>query len=183
MEETQIISQDRKDRLRDHREQLVYIQPTNEELSRLKITLNAYLRLCGFYRVPETLKRKFIEVIFETQSWKPFFWIKSSLPMCWNAPKHFDKDHIFYEWGHLIPRGAISKRVHTLKNLCLMSSRCNNGLQTGLPMTELRRPFAGSLVGNRIELVLQKRAALFKSQEWKEMEKEFEQYRRVINPA
>lgn len=168
-----------EDRLHEHRRNLVNIEPTSIEIERLQTTLVHHLRSCGFSGVPQKLKQAFIDVIFYSQSWKPFFWIKSSLPFCWNAPKNFGKHYIVYEWGHLVPRGTNSKQVHTLENLCLMSARCNNQLQSGLPMAELRRPFAGSLVSNRIEFVLQKRETLFKSQQWKEMKKKFEHYRRV----
>ena len=160
------------DRLLEHRKNLVHIRPTPCELQRLQTTLGNHLRSCGFVRVPPNIKQEFINAIFESQDWKPFFWIKSKLPFCWNAPKDFDKDYIIYEWGHLVPRGANSAQVHTLKNLCLMSARCNNQLQSGLSMKELRRPFYGSLVGDRIASVLRKRETLFKSKEWKEMEKE-----------
>lgn len=176
-------AQPRRMSLREHRENLTHIDPTLAEISRLQKTIEPHIRACGYVvgkkGVPKRLKKIYINLILETQDYKPFFWIESDLPFCWNAPKNFDKKYIVYEWGHLLPRGDDDDNVHTLENLCLMSSRCNNQIQSGMPIKDLILPFRGSLVGNRIDYVLKKRTILFKSTEWRKTKNDLSHYRSV----
>jgi hypothetical protein len=94
--------------------------------------------------------KKIVEMIFETQNKLPFFWIESARPFCWNHPKDWARTHIRYEWGHLEPRDSLPTTVPILENLCLMSARCNNQVQSSLPLEDLLILFKGSATGQRI---------------------------------
>jgi hypothetical protein len=116
--------------------------------------------------VREALRRDIVTSIFSTQDYKPFFWIEGTLPFCWNDPKDWGKDYIKYQWGHLNPRSGITTGTGKVEDLCLMSARCNNHIQSSLPIADLQEYFRGSTTGLRIQQVLEKRTALFASRDW-----------------
>jgi hypothetical protein len=172
-------------RLRKHRENLSREVPP-EEFSRIVLTFLQNVRrddrnTLEFRHVghPDNRERikKIVEMIFETQDKLPFFWIDSALPFCWNHPKDWARTHIRYEWGHLEPKDSPSTTVPILENLCLMSARCNNHIQSSLPLEDLQDLFKGSKTGQRIHDVLRRRQELFSSKSWTDVISELRQYR------
>jgi hypothetical protein len=152
-----------------------------QDWERVQRTAVAHLKKCGFGRV--TLARckdlviRFAELIFDTQDRKPFFHVDGPLPYCWNAPKDWDKDYIRYEWGHLRSRNQNSSGANTVENLCLQSARCNQHIQTSLNIEEVFDWLMGSPVAKRTSEVLDRRAALFASEEWRVLLRDLEKYR------
>ena len=112
------------------------------------------------------LSEQLIKLLFKAQNNKPFFHIeKSPLPMCWNAPKDWDKDYIKYEWGHLHSHNQLSDNyTETFENTCLQSARCNQHIQTSMDIDELL--IYGGELSQVIHRNLESRAKLFSSQEW-----------------
>ena len=112
------------------------------------------------------LSEQLIKLLFKAQNNKPFFHIeKSPLPMCWNAPKDWDKDYITYEWGHLHSHNQLSDNyTETFENTCLQSARCNQHIQTSMDIDELL--IYGGELSQVIHRNLESRAKLFSSQEW-----------------
>ena len=161
-------------RLQDHRRRLSRIEPDDAELARLEKTLSGHLARMGYRRVPEALRRNIVTSIFGTQDYKPFFWIVGTLPFCWNDPKDWDKDYIKFQWGHLNPRNSLADGSGKVEELCLMSARCNNHIQSSLPLDDLQEYFRGSATGLRIQQVLEKRTALFASTDWQRITRELD---------
>jgi hypothetical protein len=160
--------------LQDHRRRLSRIEPDGAELARLAKTLSGHLVKMGSRRVREALRRDIVTSIFSTQDYKPFFWTEGALPFCWNDPKDWDKDYIKYQWGHLNPRNSIADGTGKVEDLCLMSARCNNHIQSSLPIADLQEYFRGSATGLRIQRVLEKRNALFASTDWQRIMSELD---------
>lgn len=132
---------------------------------------------------------KYVTLIFRTQGNRPFFHvrIRGQAPFCWNAPKYWsDKDdYIHYEWGHINPRSETD--VHSPKDLCIQSARCNQHVQAALPVADVRRWLHGSAIATRIDQVMAAREKLFKTKAWTDLMEEFETYRKrrrktVIRP-
>ena len=131
------------------------------------MTAISHLRDCGFVRVPPALVDDFVNLIFETQNRKPFFHVEGPLPFCWNAPKEWGTNHILYQWGHLRSRNQ-NVDAHDIHNLCLMSARCNGQVQTSMDIDEVIQWLDGSAVAKRACEVLERRRALFESEEWQD---------------
>jgi HNH endonuclease len=161
--------------LAQHRAGLKRIAPDNNELDRL-------VKNCKISGVPKNKNTKPIllsmtKSLLETQDNKPYFWVdvpNDPLPYSWNDPWDWDDDHIKYQWGHTVPinNGGTS----TIENLALLSARCNNHIQTSLPLESLRRLFDGHLYGERIDYVQNKRKLLFESNEWLELRSKLDTY-------
>jgi hypothetical protein len=166
-----------KSSLHTHRCHLAAIEPTPAELDRLQKTLACHLRDMGYSRVPKFIRKELLDLILRTQDNKPFFWIEANLPFCWNNPKDWDKTYIAYQWGHLNPRNSVPECSQTVTDLCLMSARCNNHIQSSLPLEDLEFYFQGSTVGARITNVIRKRRELFASEVWKKLLGRLERYR------
>jgi hypothetical protein len=155
-----------------------------KDISRLYDSVKVHLRNCGYNRVPLRLIKQFVDMVFRTQDYKPFFHIESELPYCWNSPtkrrgqeqSDWECNYIIYQWGHLRSRNQNSKSAHTLDNLCLMSARCNNHIQASMDMCEVVEYFRGSETGKRIVEVLARRKALFESKEWAQFLCDMQQY-------
>ena len=163
--------------LEEHRRRLTQIAPDDSEVTRLANSLNPHLSRFGFRKPHERLRRQMVDVILETQEHKPFFWIDSVLPYCWNEPKDWGKTHIVYQWGHLNPRNQVGDSGE-ITDLCLMSPRCNNHIQSSLPLPDVQEYFKGAAVGARIEEVLGRRRLLFESAAWNKLMSELMAYRK-----
>tara|TARA_R110000824_G_C14913483_1_gene646894 strand:- start:36 stop:623 length:588 start_codon:yes stop_codon:yes gene_type:complete len=112
-----------------------------------------------------TIMKRLVTILFEAQNKKPFFHIeKSTLPMCWNAPKDWNKDYIKYEWGHLFSINQSGTNAHNIENISLQSARCNQHIQTSMNVDELL--VYGGELASIIERNLETRQKLFNSQEW-----------------
>jgi hypothetical protein len=112
------------------------------------------------------LAKQLIRLLFKAQNNKPFFHIEqSTLPMCWNSPKDWNKDYIKYEWGHLYSYNQLSDNyTETFANVCLQSARCNQHIQTSMDIDELL--IYGGVLSQVIQRNLENREKLFRSQEW-----------------
>jgi hypothetical protein len=111
------------------------------------------------------LAKQLIRLLFKAQNNKPFFHIEqSTLPMCWNSPKDWNKDYIKYEWGHLYSYNQLSDNyTETFANVCLQSARCNQHIQTSMDIDELL--IYGGVLSQVIQRNLENREKLFRSQE------------------
>ena len=165
----------KKNRLIDHRRALAEnadaytFELRDENIQRLVKTLIPRLRNAG-YKVAfgksfDTLA-KVIGYLFEAQDNRPFFHVEGTeLPLCWNAPKDWDKNYIKYEWGHLRSLNQAPEQAYELENLGLYSARCNQHIQTSMHIEELM--VYGGILAQRISNVLTARRKLFESEEWK----------------
>jgi len=116
---------------------------------------------------PDIMKR-LVTILFDAQNKKPFFHIeKSTLPMCWNAPKDWNKNYIRYEWGHLFSINQSGSNAHSVENISLQSARCNQHIQTSMNVDELL--VYGGELASIIERNLETRQKLFNSQEWTDL--------------
>ncbi len=171
------MSPDKKPTLMTHRLALKHFYPPPQELQRLTLRLCEIVRMegrQGEWRHFGTLgNRKYVadlvRCLFKTQDDFPFFWVDAGLPNCWNHPKDWGLDYIKYEWGHVHPKHQDGNVAGLLENLCLMSARCNNHIQSALTIEELLDIFGGSKIGRRLEAVMARRARLFASEEWQEL--------------
>ncbi len=161
-------------KLQQHRAGLKNIAPTPEETTRLAKRLGQIIDKSTYqyanYPSHQLVREDIVLALLETQNRKPFFWIRAKLPFCWNHVKDWNLDFIKYEWGHINPRNSAAlANQDIIENLCLMSARCNNHIQSSLPMDEVRKLFGKSTAGERIDSVLKKRKALFKSRRWQSL--------------
>jgi hypothetical protein len=168
-----------KRNLRDHRKALsTNNEAYSKDITRTYRTALNQLKQCNYPKLTEKSEviKTFVNFIFETQDFKPFFHIESELPYCWNQPGHWNLDYIRYEWGHLRSKNQ-NTDAHKLDNLCLMSARCNQHVQAALNIDEVLQWLKGSSTATRIETVQKKRSQLFKSDKWKTLVKEFDSYK------
>lgn len=167
--------------LRAHRETLAANPHAfTADMPRLGHTVMGHLKGLGYKRATHTrcgaLAANFVEAILGAQDHKPFFYIDSPLPFCWNAPKDWDKDFIRYEWGHLRSRNQ-NTDANQIENLCLQSARCNQHVQTSMDIDEVAAWLEGSAVAARIKRVLEQRRELFASGKWRRLLAELDRYR------
>jgi hypothetical protein len=167
-----------KPRLADHRRRLKDIAPDEEQLRKLADRLSEHLNSAGLSagKGTEALRIDIVKALLGAQDGKPFFWIEieGELPFCWNRPDYWGEHitHILYEWGHVDPRNNErdpKTGKEAIENLCLMSSRCNNHIQSSLDMQSIRKYFDGSKVAERIDLVLGQRTELFAFAKWTDL--------------
>ncbi len=130
--------------LLQHRQELaanpaVYTQ----DLERAARTLLIHLKAAGYGYM--TLKRgkaeriEFVRLIFRAQGERPFLHIEAPLPYFWNSPYRDDWrfNYIRYEWGHLRSKNQNQAAALHFENLCLMSARCNQQIQSSMNINEL----------------------------------------------
>ncbi|MCP1195607.1 hypothetical protein NKW84_07015 [Acetobacter senegalensis] len=162
--------------LKSHREQLQKNpRAYTIDLKRCYSSVKTHLRKCGASlssrKKPKIQQNiiTYVDLIFLAQDKKPFFYINSELPLCWNVPHHggWDLDYIKYEWGHLYSINQNREESHSLENLCLQSGRCNQHIQSSLNVSELS--VYGGKLRETIERNLDSRERLFKTEEWKKV--------------
>ena len=99
-------------------------------------TLVQHLKNVGYPRITEgsgqAERREFVRLIFEAQDQRPFLHIEAPLPYCWNSPYKdgWVHNYIRYEWGHLLSRNQNPEDAFDVQNLCLMSARFNQHIQS-----------------------------------------------------
>ena len=71
------------------------------------------------------------DMIFEAQGKKPLFQFGEDI-VAWNRPSYWNLNYIKYEIGHKLPVNA-GGTSHP-ENLCYMSARCNQHIQSSLEM-------------------------------------------------
>ena len=165
-----------KKTLREHREALRSNEcdPYTADLKRCEGTLVKHLKKIDIYK-PLTLHRisksdfpdvveRIVSLIFKAPKFRPFLYIKSDLPLCWNAVPHWDKNYIVYEWGHFNSVNQNGDEAHSTENLALHCQRGNQHIQSSMDIDELL------VYGGKIEEVIvtnkDAREKLFKSPEW-----------------
>lgn len=151
------------------------------DLDRVATTLVQHLKKVGYHRLTAgrsaTERKEFVRLIFRAQAEKPFLHIEALLPYCWNTPYHggWNFDYIRYEWGHLRSINQNPLSAFDVENLCLMSARCNQHIQSSMNVDELL------VYGGALEAVIQKnlaaRQALFLSEEWKSLLTRLERFK------
>ena len=121
------------------------------------------------------LLNKAAEMVWNAQEEKPMFdfILSDGLPAAWNRPQGFADNYIRYEIGHIVPRNAGGESK--INNLCFMSARCNQHIQSSLSMDSV---IEGYFSHN--DEVLQRwenLKDLWVSQEWLDLEKDLTQHR------
>lgn len=158
--------------LRHHREMLAKEGQNaySLDIERCYKSVVPHLKKSGYKKVSlskcEALIIKFVEMIFQAQSKKPFFHIDGDLPFCWNSPSNggWELPYIKYEWGHLNSINQNIDTAHNIENLCLQSARCNQHIQSSLNVTELL--VYGGKLEETIKRNLKQRNELFSSDQW-----------------
>lgn len=126
------------------------------------------------------LARLITYMIFRAQDQKPYFHIDyektdSGLPLCWNVPSKWNLNYIYYEWGHINSRHSLGAEAETIANLCLQSQRCNQHIQSGLNVKDLKA------YGGALKEVIEKHERAFKelhnSERWLRIMKQVEKYK------
>lgn len=151
------------------------------DLDRAAGTLLAHLKKAGYRRLnasnSKAERREFVRLIFQAQGNRPFLHIDAPLPYCWNSPYHggWNFNYIRYEWGHLRSINQNPSSAFGVENLCLMSARCNQHIQSSMNIDELL-PYRGALEAI-IKQNLAARTTLFKSGEWKSLLSQLEKFR------
>lgn len=156
-----------------HRRNLRHFAPTDAEIDRLQRRFAMHIMTRDRYyhadaRAYRETRIALVMMLLETQDHLPFFWIESRLPFCWNSPRDggWQIDHIRYQIGHLAPRNSSPELAKDPTNLCFMSERCNEHIQSSLPIEDVIELFEGAKVAERIRTVLERRRVLFASDEW-----------------
>lgn len=161
--------------LREHRARLktagerAYTFEPDSNVDRLCATLTPHVRRAGYTNMAAARKdgilAQIVRLLFDAQEQRPMFHVEGTeLPLCWNAPKDWEKDYIKYEWGHLLSRNQNAADAHRLENLALYSARCNQHIQTSLDVPELM--IYGGIIAQRISIVLTRRRQMFSSDAW-----------------
>ena len=132
-----------------------------------------------FKGFPKNVRLQMADLVFNAQERKPLFYhesVTTGLPMVWNDPKILnlkngkfhtwnDCNHYRYEIGHYVPKNA-GGTDHP-ENLCFMSGRCNQHIQSSLSLDEIM----DNIFPHNIEV--QNRVAslknLYNSIEWKSL--------------
>jgi hypothetical protein len=133
-------------------------------------------------------RREFVRLIFHAQGERPFLHIEAALPYCWNSPNKrrggyndWRFNYIRYEWGHLLSKNQNQTAALHIENLCLMSARCNQHIQSSMNIEDLLT------YGGALETVIKKnlraRRVLFSSVEWCALLERLEVYRGPHNTA
>jgi hypothetical protein len=110
------------------------------------------------------IMNKMARLVFAAQGERPLFHFNDSWILAWNSPKDWGS-HIRYEIGHMNPKNNGGESEP--ENLCFMSARDNQHIQSALPLEELleayfyRNENAASVVArvNRLK-------ALHQSRDW-----------------
>lgn len=151
------------------------------DLERVAGTLVNHLKKSGYRRLTASCtkaeRREFVNLIFRSQGEKPFLHIGAPLPYCWNSPYHggWDFDYIRYEWGHLRSINQNASNAYDIENLCLMSARCNQHIQSSMNIDELLT--YGGALEEVIRNNLAARKQLFESNDWKSLLSRLERFR------
>jgi hypothetical protein len=160
--------------LLQHRQELsANPEAYTKDLKRAARTLAPHLKKAGYPLLTPTRSEaeryEFVRLIFRAQGERPFFHIDTPLPYCWNAPSHdgWEVNYIKYEWGHLRSINQNPGIAFDAENLCLMSARCNQHIQSSMNIDELL------VYGGALEATIRKnlaaRQALFVSEDWKSL--------------
>lgn len=111
------------------------------------------------------------DLIFEHQDKRPFFHIGDDMITAWNSPRDWDKNYIIYQIGHMNPinNGGESNP----ENLCYMSARCNQHIQSSLPMDEvLAIYFNSNSIAKKVVDKYNNLLKLHQSEKWLELKKQ-----------
>jgi hypothetical protein len=163
--------------LREHRLALAnnprdpYVYEIEHDLDRLCSTLLRHLRTSAtFIANPQETKRVLpliVQKLFDAQDRRPMFHVEGTeLPLCWNAPRDWEKDYIKYEWGHLKSINQNPAAAHDIHNLALYSARCNQHIQSSMDIQELM--IYGGILAQRVSQVLVNRRKLFDTADWQD---------------
>jgi hypothetical protein len=131
----------------------------------------------GYCKKPPvtSILTKMANMVWEAQGGKPLFQFDSAdgLPLSWNGPsKHrhrpihyWDYNYSLYEVGHMLP--VNSGGSNNPENLCFQSARCNQHIQSSLPLQDVIDSYfkGNEEVLTRIESLRN----LHNSQEWIEL--------------
>ena len=81
------------------------------------------------------LLREMAVMVWEAQGGEPLFHFGNYGDVCWNVPQRGLKNYITYEIGHMEPtsNGGSSEP----ENLCFQSGRCNQHIQSSLPIEQV----------------------------------------------
>jgi len=101
-------------------------------------------------------------MIFEAQGQKPLFQFGEEIT-AWNRPGDWNYNYIRYEIGHKTPINA-GGTSHP-ENLCFMSARCNQHIQSSLEMHNVLDWYFSN--NTEVQDRVNSLEELYKSEEWK----------------
>ena len=107
-------------------------------------------------------------LVWEAQGAVPFFHFgETDKPVCWNRPQDGTKNFIRYEIGHLNPKsnGGSSRP----ENLCFQSARCNQHIQSSLPIEEVMCFYFQT--NHEVKARLESLQKLHNTKKWKTLKK------------
>lgn len=119
----------------------------------------------------KALLKQLAYLVFEAQGGKSLYEYSDELPRAWNRSQHFHLNYIKWETGHLKSRNCDG--LNNPENLCFLSARCNQHIQSGLNYTDTTEYKYVEEVKKRVNNIL----ALHETKEWKEIKDKIE----VIN--
>ena len=103
-------------------------------------------------------------IIFDSQGQTPLFEFGDKI-LAWNNPKDWEHDYIRYEVGHMNPRNNGGKS--NPENLCFMSARCNQHIQSSLPLEEVIEHYFNN--NNEVIKRIQNLKESHESDEWRDL--------------
>ncbi len=169
--------------LKEHRIKLSQCEDCfGKDIERVVDTFIKHMKSCGYYGVPDKLRKEIVSLIWEAQGKKPFYYSVSTdgLPLVWSRPADWPKhDYFRYEWGHLDSINQNGDSANYLENFALMTARGNQHIQTSLNIDEVLEFLEGSQAGNTAKKNITKRQKLFSSKAWKSLKKKLKPYQKT----
>ena len=154
------------------------------ELDSLTRRMAKKFKDCGYVKASknEALVREYIDLIFKTQGYRCTHWIpvkQGELNGVWNRPgRHYRNwriKQILYEIDHVQPVNAGGG--DSLTNFQFLSSNANQFVKCSLTYEDLmKRVDLSQKLKDRINIVLEKRSALFDSSQWSTFVKKLDDY-------
>jgi len=154
--------------LKEHRERLAKNKDkTDIDLPRCYKTFRTQLKACGYQRVPFAIVKEIVNMLWEAQGRKPFFYTenKNGVPYVWSRKTDWVKyDYFRYEWDHLF--FLSENKSNYIENFALMTSRGSQQIQASMNIDEVLDTLGQSKTSHVVYENLRKRQILFKSDKW-----------------
>lgn len=159
--------------LNEHR--MLLLNNTNYNTHHKEKAISNFVKMHATKAYPKNKNKIFLlteaaEMVWKAQEGKPMFdfILSDGLPSAWNRPQYFADNYIHYEIGHIIPRNAEGESK--INNLCFMSARCNQHIQSSLNMDAVINGYFSQ--NNEVLKRWENLNDLWISQEWLDLEKD-----------
>jgi hypothetical protein len=113
------------------------------EIDRLQQTLSVHLRNMNISNTKPG-RIDFVKYLLERQNNTCAFGKNVDGKYCWNSPTDSKKKYLKLQWGHIKPR-CRKDETQTVKDLCLLCTRCNNQIQTSRYLCQLKAELQSKL--------------------------------------